>query len=338
MRLKGRRLHTVYNIKTGCQCNTSPVKIRKATLQKELPVREKLVFSVGPNLEGMRLDRFLRLSCPDIPAKSIRFAIEGGEVSVGGEKGVKGRTVKEGETVTVRSMAGREDWLPVPGDIGGAFVLHADDDVAVLMKPVNVHTEPQRPLEKRTIAGYLLWNFPQTAGISDEPGLTLLTRLDYATSGAVAAALTAGAFEFLKREREQGRIVKTYICLVDGFLDRPMSLTYALDPSGGEKVRVRKDRTENDPLYRTDVRPIRASGNYTLVSAVISKGKRHQIRAHLAAAGFPIVGDRRYGTVPSHGPGKDRLMLHAAEVRFTHPARMEAITVSAPVPEEFELT
>lgn len=300
-------------------------------------MRESLICKVASAQAGSRLDRFLRGVFPDLPAKSVRFAIEGGDVSVGGEKGAKGRILQSGEEVFVRRIAEGPDWLPVPEDLAGAAVLYADAGAAVLLKPENVHTEPQRPLEEATLAGYLRWRFPEVEGISKEPGLTLLTRLDYATSGAVPAALSPEAFGFLKREREKGRIVKTYVCLVDGCMEKEMSLSFSLDPSGGEKVKVRADRHEEDPLYWTDVQPIRIAGGRTLVRAVISKGKRHQIRAHLAAAGYPIVGDRRYGTVPPEGPGKDRLMLHAAEVSFTHPSSKEPVRVSAPLPEEFEV-
>jgi len=298
-------------------------------------VLEALTFKIAPGMEGFRLDGFLRRMLPDLPAKSVRFAIDGGEVFVGREKGAKGRILRKGEEVAIRRIAEAADWLPVPGDLPGAGLLYADADVAVISKPVNVHTVPQRPLEEGTLAGYLRLRYPDTARMSMDPGLTLLTRLDYATSGAVPAAVTADAYAFLAREREKGRIVKTYLCLVSGSMEREMSLSFLLDPSGGEKVRVRIDRNEPDPLYWTDVRPIRAVGESTLVRAVISKGKRHQIRAHLAAAGFPIVGDRRYGTVPADGPGKDRLMLHAVEVRFTHPANGQAVSVSAPLPGEF---
>ena len=296
---------------------------------------EALTFKVAPGMEGLRLDGFLRRMLPELPSKSVRFAVEGGEVYVGREKGAKGRILRKGEEVAVRRIAEAADWLPVPGDLPGAGLLYADADVAVLSKPANVHTVPQRPLEEGTLAGYLRLRYPETESISKDPGLTLLTRLDYATSGAVPAAITGDAYAFLAREREKGRIVKTYVCLVSGSMEREMSLSFHLDQSGGEKVRVRTDRNEPDPLYWTDVRPIRAEGAYTLVRAVISKGKRHQIRAHLAAAGFPIVGDRRYGTVPAEGPGKDRLMLHAAEVRFSHPSSGEAVSVSAPLPGEF---
>jgi 23S rRNA-/tRNA-specific pseudouridylate synthase len=100
-------------------------------------------------------------------------------------------------------------------------------------------------------------------------------------------------------------------------------------------VRVRPESREPDPRYWTAVDPVRVTGSRTIVRAVISKGKRHQIRAHLAAAGFPIVGDRRYSAVPPEGPGKTRLMLHAAEVRFAHPSKKGTLRVESPTPAEF---
>lgn len=298
-------------------------------------MREGLVYRVPEEQDGCRLDRFLRQSIPGVTAKSVRFAIDAGDVRVGGEQAKKGRTLRRGEEVVVKRIPEAKDWLPVPGDLSGASVLYADGDVAVLSKPVDVHTEPHRPLEKGTLAGYLAWLHPGVLLFSTEPGLTLLTRLDYATSGTVPAALTPDAHEFLLREREHGRIVKTYLCLVTGTLEREISLAFRLDTGGGEKVRVRTESREPDPRYWTAVSPVRVTGGCTLVRAVISKGKRHQIRAHLAAAGFPIVGDRRYSAVPPEGPGNTRLMLHAAEVRFTHPEKKEPVRVESPAPTEF---
>lgn len=298
-------------------------------------MREGLSYTVPREMDGCRLDRFLRRKLPGLPAKSVRFAIDAGDVAVGRQRGKKGSFLREGDEVVVRRIAEPEDWLPLPGNIPGAAVLYADAEIAVLGKPADVHTEPQRPGEKGTLAGVLRFLYPGVVAISKEPCLTLLTRLDYSTSGAVPAALSPEAFAFLAREREKGRIVKSYLCLVKGRMDAGMSLSFLLETGGGEKVRVRKDRREEDPLYWTAVTPVRPAGDCTLVRAVISKGKRHQIRAHLAAAGFPIVGDRRYGAVPPEGPGKCRLMLHAEEVRFTHPSTKETLRVVAPLPEEF---
>ncbi|MDX1815640.1 MAG: RNA pseudouridine synthase, partial [Thermodesulfobacteriota bacterium] len=184
---------------------------------------------------------------------------------------------------------------------------------------------------------YLRWKFPSVTTLSHFPGLTLLTRLDYATSGAVPAALTKEAFDFLSREREKGEIRKTYYCLVSGSIEKEMTLSYRIDAEGGETVRVRKEFRDPVPMRWTIVTPVRGDGSVTLVRAEISRGKRHQIRAHLAAAGFPVVGDRRYAAVPPVGAGKRRLMLHAAEVAFLHPGKREWMSVRSPVPEVFDV-
>ena len=235
----------------------------------------------------------------------------------------------------VRRIAEAKDWMPEAGDLPGASVLFADDFAAVLDKPPDVHTEPHRPGERGTLAGYLRWKFPPVTDLSSLPGLTLLTRLDYATSGAVPAALSPEALRFLSREREKGEIRKGYYCLVSGRLEEELILSFRIEAEGGESVRVRTDARDPDPKRWTTVSPVRWDESVTLVRAEISRGKRHQIRAHLAAAGFPVVGDRRYSAVPPEGAGRRRLMLHAANVTFFHPGKGERMTVSSPVPGEF---
>lgn len=296
---------------------------------------EGVALTVGPRENGSRLDRFLRSGLRRLPSRSVRFAIEAGEVRVGGEVARKGRLLREGERVTVRRIAEAEDWLPEAGDLPGASVLFADDTVAVLEKPFGVHTEPHRPKERGTLAGYLRFRFPHTAGLCALPGLTLLTRLDFATSGVVPAALTRLALECLSREREKGQIRKSYVCEVVGRLEEAATLAFRIDGEGGETVRVRTNARDPDPRRWTVVTPVAWRGSTTLVRAEICRGKRHQIRAHLAAAGFPIVGDRRYAAVPVEGAGGRRLMLHAAQVTFVHPGSRKPMTVSSPLPAEF---
>lgn len=298
-------------------------------------MREGIVLRVEEREGGCRLDRFLRARFPGLPSRSVRFALEAGDVRVNGERGRKGRTLLPGEEVVVRRIAEAADWLPEACELAGAAVLFADDVVAVLDKPPNIHTEPQRPGERGTLAGYLRWKFPRTADFSAAPGLTLLTRLDYATSGAIPAALTPEAHDFLSREREKGEIRKTYYCLVSGHPEKELTLSFRIDAEGGKTVRVETGARDPDPSRWTTVTPVAVKGSATLVRAEIARGKRHQIRAHLAAAGFPVVGDRRYSTVPPEGPGHERLMLHAAEVIFLHPVRRERISVVSPLPGDF---
>jgi len=293
---------------------------------------------VDPSRDGVRLDRFLRLALPALPGRSVAFAIASGDVSVGGGTAAKGRVVRQGEEVVVRRIPEEADWLPQAGDLTGASVLYEDASVTVLDKPAGAHTEPHRPGEAGTLAGYLLYRHPGVAEFSRAPGLSLLARLDFAVSGAVPAALTAKALGFLVREREEGRSRKVYACLVKGHVAAEPTVSFVVATRGGEKVRVRTDRREPDPRYWTVVSPVRSAGPLTLVRAAIVKGKRHQVRAHLAAAGFPIVGDGLYAAAAPEGSERGRLMLHAAEVSFLHPERREGITVVSPLPEGFDVT
>lgn len=293
---------------------------------------------VSPAESGLRLDRFLRGRFPGVPSRSVRFAVEAGEARIGGVAFPKGRILAEGEVVSVAALAENADWLPVPSDLPGASVVFEDACVAVLCKPHDVHTEPQRPLEEGTLAGFLRKLHPEVAVFAPVPGLTLLTRLDFSTSGAVPAALTSKAFVFLRHEREMGRIVKRYLCLVEGEIGEAFPIGFRIDASGGETVRVRAGSEDPDPRRWTHVEPVGSpGGGRTLVRATISRGKRHQIRAHLAATGHPIVGDRRYGAVPPEGPGKTRLMLHAEEVTFRHPGTGEMLTVACPAGAGFRV-
>lgn len=301
-------------------------------------MRERIALVVEDKETGSRLDRFLRARMPHLPAKSVRFAIDAGDVAVNGEPAPKGRFLQGGDRVSVRKIAEETDWLPEKCDLPGASVLHEDGVVAVLEKPPDVHTEPHRPGEAGTLAGFLLAQFPFVSGISSSPGLTLLTRLDYSTSGAVPAALTGEALLFLSREREQGRIRKVYFCVVAGRMREKRILSGRIESKGGETVRVRADCDDPDPGRWTTVTPVREGESCTLVRAEIVRGKRHQIRAHLAAAGFPVVGDRRYSAVPDEGPGKGRLLLHAGEVEFIHPETGERVRVVSPLPGEFRFT
>lgn len=297
-----------------------------------------LRLTVDASRDGVRLDRFLRLALPALPARSAAWAIATGGVTVGGGRAAKGTIVRGGDEVAIRAIPEEADWLPLPADLPGASVLYQDACVLVLDKPAGVHSEPQRPAEPGTLSGYLLRLHPGVAGFAGTPGLSLLSRLDHAVSGAVPAALSAEAFRFLVRERDEGRIRKVYACLVRGRVAAEMTVSAFLDTRGGEKVRVRAERSEPDPRYRTVVSPVRLEGPVTLVHAAIAKGKRHQVRAHLASAGFPIVGDALYGADPPEAAGKGGLMMHAVEVSFVHPERRERITVNSPLPERFRVT
>ena len=129
--------------------------------------------------------------------------------------------------------------------------------------------------------------------------------------GGLINSFTRDGFTFdggIRALEDAGAVEKTYLAVVHGRLDGVLSLGRELDVADRAVTRV-LDRDTADPLRRTQVTPVREAGGLTLVRCRIAKGARHQIRAHLAAAGHPLVGDPVYG----HGEG-ERLFLHCAAI------------------------
>ena len=153
-----------------------------------------------------------------------------------------------------------------------------------------------------------------------QPSLpVLLNRLDRDTSGLVTAALTQDAQARFRDLEAEGRAIKYYLALVHGELTKTITCTAVLDTDGRRKTRVCQNMENPNPDHtrHTLVTPVgdglvllpELESPVTLVIARISRGARHQIRAHLAALGHPIVGDTLYGETP---PPALPLYLHHA--------------------------
>ena len=172
--------------------------------------------------------------------------------------------------------------------------------MAALFKPAGVHSEAiaGRPGLSAQACLPLFW-----------PGrfAQLVNRLDQPTSGLLLVALTPEAAAAYRTQEDEGRVEKAYVALVRGRVERPFTIRRAMDAHDRKRVRV-LDAETDDALRHTRVEPLRGMPDLdaTIVRALIAKGARHQIRAHLAAAGAPIVGDELYGA----GGERGGLYLH----------------------------
>jgi len=119
----------------------------------------------------------------------------------------------------------------------------------------------------------------------------------------VLAALDRESATRYRMLEDAAGVDKRYLAVVHGSVETPLTLRRKIDMARRARVRVLPEDAA-DPLRATQVRPLAAENGRTLVEARIAKGARHQIRAHLAAAGHPIVGDTLYGE-PCGGPGSD---------------------------------
>lgn len=284
-----------------------------------------------------RLDHYLVRTGHAASRRDAREMVARGAVLLNGRRGIKGAVVRAGDDVEVEAPPNLAA-IEADGD-SHLEVLFEDPALVVVNKPGGIPCHPLRPGKRGTVMNAVVARFPEIAAIGDKPVEGgLIHRLDNGTSGALMIARTADAFTILRRAIRSGAIRRKYLALVSGNLREPLNrdAPIAHHPKNPRRMIVVSEELEVAKLAArpavTRVEPVRRVGDFTLVSVTPATGTRHQIRVHLADAGFPIVGDDLYGGAPTElGPG--RFWLHLSEIEFESPAS-GASKVLAPLPSE----
>lgn len=275
--------------------------------------------------DGDRLDRVLARRFPGAGRHRIGELFAAGAVRVDGKLAKKGDRARPGATVELAQPPVTADALRVTADPAAAErleLLHVDDELVIVAKPPGMPSQPLRAGELGTAASGIVARFPECAAVADDPrDGGLVHRLDIGTSGALVAARTRAAWLRLRAAFGAGQVDKTYLALTEAApigrgCDEPLA-------QRGKKVVV--DHTDGLDASTTWTVE-RALGARRLVRCHATTGRMHQIRAHLAICGAPIVGDVLYGGEPY--PGLVEFFLHAAELR------VGAIAVTAPLPPD----
>ncbi len=165
----------------------------------------------------------------------------------------------------------------------------------------------------------------------------IVHRLDRYTSGILVVARTTSAHRALNTQFEKHRVHKTYHALVNGVpqwddltVDRP------LQPNGDRRHRTVV--SEKGKPSRTEIKVLERFNGCALVEATPKTGRTHQIRAHLAASGHPIVADRLYRGHPLASRSIDRPALHALSIEIDHPTTGQTMHFEAPYPADLATT
>ena len=264
--------------------------------------------------EGLRLDKFLCRRLPRLTRGAVRRLLERKRIHVDGEHQSKGHRLRAGQRVTVPQCSRDEHPLPQPE--AKLQIIAERHDLVAINKEAGVPCHPLMPGETGTVANALAALFPECALAGHTPREGgLVHRLDTGTSGVLLAARSTAAHARLRRLFDLRQVEKQYLALVDGAPDSAGKVRGGLRPVPGarQRMEVLEDAQEGREA-ETVYAPLERLGPYTLVDVICHTGQRHQMRVHLALAGFPVAGDETYGGSPM--PEAGGAFLHASRVRL----------------------
>lgn len=263
-----------------------------------------------------------------VPRAAAQAAIVGGRVRVNGAVETRASRILRGGVELSLTELVRDD-APV--------LTHLLDDAlfVVVEKPAGLLTHPVGSRPDLSVVDALRAEGVELAG-SVPPRVGVVHRLDRDTSGVLLLAKDAGAHRALAKQFKDRTVQKTYLALVRG---RPKTDEGRIDAPLGIGSHPIKRLVRDLPGAReavTDFRVVEAFEGVTLLEVRPHTGRTHQIRAHLAAIGTPVLGDPLYLRPDATATLKvPRLMLHAQTLSFDHPETRERITITCPPPDDF---
>ncbi|MCB2015278.1 MAG: RluA family pseudouridine synthase [Sphingobium sp.] len=287
-----------------------------------------LSIPVSADDDGIRLDRWFKRHMPEIGFATVSRWARTGQLRVDGARVGAGDRIAEGQVIRVppappsddapaRKRPVRPQLSDEEFDFAQGLVIHRDEQAIVINKPPGLATQGGTKTDSHVDGMLDALMFER----DDRP--KLVHRLDKDTSGALLLARSARAAAWFAKSFSSRTARKVYWALVvgvpsieDGVIDLPL----AKQPgTGGEKMHV--DEEEGLPS-RTRYRVIERAGNRACwLELQPFTGRTHQIRVHLAAIGFPIVGDGKYGGKDAFLTGSisRKMHLHSRRIRIDHP-------------------
>ena len=290
--------------------------------------------AIPDGLAGERLDAALARLLGLSRTKAAELVEDGG-VLVDGTSPAKSDRVHAGAWLEVTLPEAEQAVEVEARTVEGLRIVHEDDDIIVVDKPVGVAAHPSPGWTGPTVVGHLLASGRRvaTSGAAERQGI--VHRLDVGTSGLMVVAKSEHAYSSLKGAFKERTVDKIYHALVQGHPD-PFSGTVdapiGRHPRSDWKFAVVAGGRDSVTHYDT----LEAHRYATLLEIRLETGRTHQIRVHMAALNHPCVGDLTYGADPTLASrvGLTRQWLHAMRLGFEHPGSGERVQFSSKLPDD----
>jgi 23S rRNA pseudouridine1911/1915/1917 synthase len=256
------------------------------------------------------------MQCPELSRTQAQKLIEDGHITVNGQAVKSSLKLQPGDQVDIVIPP------PIPSPLTPEAIplkiLYEDKDLMVVDKPAGLTVHPAPGHYTHTLVNAVLAHVPDIEGGEvNRPGI--VHRLDKDTSGLIIIAKNSTAHMKLAEQFKSRSVTKVYQALVQGHLTPEQGTIEAgigRDPRDRKRMAVVTRGRE----ARTEYKVIKYSDNFTLLEVRPKTGRTHQIRVHLAAIGFPVVGDATYGAKSEY---LSRQFLHACKLGFRLPSSGE---------------
>ena len=299
---------------------------------------------VGAAEAGTRLDQLVATRLPALSRSRVQQLIESEAVRVAGRPAKASLRPRAGAEIEVRVPTPRPTELAA--ESLNLAVLWDDSHLVVIDKPARMAVHPGAGIVSGTVVHGLLHQVRDLAGIGGELRPGIVHRLDKDTSGCLVVAKTEPALRGLQAQFKSRHVEKRYLALVHGAPagEGQFDTVYGRHPKDRKRF---SSKVAQGRRAVTRWRVLEQGPGVALVEVELLTGRTHQIRAHFADAGFPLLADALYGgrkreaRMPEDAPARrasaaiGRQALHAAVLAFAHPVTAAPLRCEAPLPADF---
>jgi 23S rRNA pseudouridine1911/1915/1917 synthase len=288
------------------------------------------VYSFVADRSGARLDKYVVDLHSEFSRTYIQKLIGDGYITVNECVAKPGLKLDIGDEVKiVIPSSSLSSLLPEAIPLS---IVYEDDDLLVVDKPAGLTAHPAPGHASHTLVNAILAYFPRLADISDSLRPGIVHRLDKDTSGLMVVAKNSAAQLDLTNQFKARSVVKAYLALVKGHLTPEDGI---IEAPIGRSQRNRKHMAVvgegRGRGARTQYHVVRYVGDFTLLEVRPETGRTHQIRVHLSAVGYPVVGDKMYGVKSDY---LSRQFLHASCLGFRLPSTGKYVEFESELPAD----
>ncbi len=286
---------------------------------------------------GERVDKALADALPELSRAQCQRLLKEGRVFIDSRPVKSSKRLEGGEQVVIdlpKVESSEIEPQAIPIDI-----IYEDEDLILINKPAGIVVHPSVGHESGTLVNAVLAYCPDLPGVGGEKRPGVVHRLDKNTSGLILFAKNDHALRYLQRQFKDRTVVKVYQALVYGVLSQNEILIDApigRDPKDRKRMAViPPESSARSRAALTRIKTMTRFDEYTLLECHPLTGRTHQLRVHLAFAGYPIVGDGVYGRRKQQLLA-GRHFLHAGMLTFRRPSDDREKTFSSPLPLELQ--